>query len=258
MVSGKIAVLALLVLFISSANASVISGTVYSAETLEPMADSIVSIDSVPRQLLVAKDGAYSFSVGPGTFKFEAKFFENSELALEAEETVLVQKEGNYRVDLILFPVLESDENLLDYLNGGELGEPPAIDLGELEEQSILQNPLMLAAVIVVAVIAAGLVFYSLKKRGQGKAKGKETLSAITKEETAVPPQSKAELDEKAKEVLAALGEAGGRANQKDLIDKVGFGEAYLSLVLTELEHEGLVKKIKKGRGNVIILRQRQ
>ncbi len=31
--------------------------------------------------------------------------------------------------------------------------------------------------------------------------------------------------------------------------------EAKISLILTELEHKGKVEKIKKGRGNVILLK---
>ena len=31
--------------------------------------------------------------------------------------------------------------------------------------------------------------------------------------------------------------------------------EAKISLILTELEHKGQIEKVKKGRGNVIILK---
>jgi len=31
--------------------------------------------------------------------------------------------------------------------------------------------------------------------------------------------------------------------------------EAKISLILTELEHKGKIEKIKKGRGNVIVVR---
>ena len=40
----------------------------------------------------------------------------------------------------------------------------------------------------------------------------------------------------------------------KDIRKAFGLSEAKASLIITELEHKNLVKRIKKGRGNVIIL----
>jgi uncharacterized membrane protein len=55
-------------------------------------------------------------------------------------------------------------------------------------------------------------------------------------------------------EVLSIIREHEGRITQKDLRLRLNCSEAKASLMITDLEDRGLVKKVKKGRGNVIIL----
>jgi uncharacterized membrane protein len=54
--------------------------------------------------------------------------------------------------------------------------------------------------------------------------------------------------------VLSIIGAHEGRITQKDLRMRLNCSEAKASLMITDLEDRGLVKKVKKGRGNVIIL----
>ena len=49
--------------------------------------------------------------------------------------------------------------------------------------------------------------------------------------------------------------EAGGRINQLELRQQLPYSEAKVSLMLADLESRGLIRKIKKGRGNIIILK---
>src|SRR3989338_7324132 len=55
-------------------------------------------------------------------------------------------------------------------------------------------------------------------------------------------------------EVIRIIKEEGGRATQKDIRKKIPLSEAKISLMIAQLESEGKIKKIKKGRGNIIIL----
>ncbi|PIU72321.1 hypothetical protein COS79_03525, partial [Candidatus Woesearchaeota archaeon CG06_land_8_20_14_3_00_33_13] len=45
-----------------------------------------------------------------------------------------------------------------------------------------------------------------------------------------------------------------GRVTQKEIRKQIPLSEAKISLMITELEDKGIVKRIKKGRGNIIIL----
>lgn len=55
-------------------------------------------------------------------------------------------------------------------------------------------------------------------------------------------------------EVLKIIEEEDGRTTQKEIRKKIPLSEAKISLLIAELEHKGKIKKIKKGRGNIIIL----
>jgi uncharacterized membrane protein len=61
------------------------------------------------------------------------------------------------------------------------------------------------------------------------------------------------ELSSDLQGVLKVLDKNGGRMTQKELRKNFELSEANISLMITELESLGLVKRIKKGRGNIII-----
>jgi len=69
-------------------------------------------------------------------------------------------------------------------------------------------------------------------------------------------PEKPEVLDKNLQDVLQALRENGGQANQKELLEKFPFGEAYLNLVLDRLESDGKIKQIKKDGKNIIILKE--
>ncbi len=64
--------------------------------------------------------------------------------------------------------------------------------------------------------------------------------------------QAPIELDDDAKAVLRYLDGAEGRATQKELKEALRFSDAKLSLILTELEQLGHVKKFRRGRANIV------
>ncbi len=64
---------------------------------------------------------------------------------------------------------------------------------------------------------------------------------------------SRIELPDDLKELYDIILKKGGRITQKDLRKEVIYGEAKVSLMIADLEDRGLIKKIKKGRSNIII-----
>jgi uncharacterized membrane protein len=49
---------------------------------------------------------------------------------------------------------------------------------------------------------------------------------------------------------------SGGRIRQAELRQKLPYSEAKVSLMIADLEDRGLVRKIKKGRGNIIVTKE--
>jgi len=228
----KILYLIILLLLLDTALAATIHGTVYDLG-LDKQENAVVTINTIPKQTYVAKDGTYSFELAAGDYDVEAKYFENDELISKTSESVSIKQEGDYIVDLILFPSFEEEEELLSEADL-EVVDP-------LEE--INYTMYIILGIFAAVIIGAGIFIYF---------KYKKALDKIKKdiEETV---QAKDVLAE-SKKVLDFIRQE-GRTTQKEIRMKFPSSEAKISLIISELEHKGLIKKIKKGRGNIIVLK---
>lgn len=258
--SGKWAVLPIIFfLFTGFAGAATISGNIFDSTDLEPLNNAIVSINSSPKQTIVATNAYYSFDVSPGNYSIAAKYFEDGNVLLEAEEKLTVSYDGNFRLDLVMFPPLSFDENFDEFFEDDPIDENDFVPNPSPEEST---DGFLLPAFFLLLVLA-GIFAFWLKNRGnnsfsspKGPLEEKKPVEKINGEnQVQKPHEEKVVLDKHAQEVLEVLKKAGGRITQKELREKVNLGEAYVSLIVTELESEGLVKKIRQGRGNIIILK---
>jgi len=64
------------------------------------------------------------------------------------------------------------------------------------------------------------------------------------------------DMREDLKGLVSYLNKNDGRASQTDITKALYLSKAKVSLMIAELEEKGMVKKIKRGRGNIIILRK--
>lgn len=221
----KLLLVLTLLILVDSCLAATIHGTVYD-EGLDVIKDSIVEVDSTPVQRQVAKDGTYSFTLPQGDYTITVKSD-----SLTAEEKITINQDGDYVLDLFLFPSFEEEDELVK-----ETG-----DISVEDEYFEEDNQTMFAIIgLAVFLITAGVVFYFLKKKKPMVKVGIEDII---------------EYDE-AKKYLEFIKKQGGRVTQKDIRKNFPMSEAKISLVITELEHKGKVEKIKKGRSNIIILKK--
>lgn len=72
------------------------------------------------------------------------------------------------------------------------------------------------------------------------------------------PPKKNLPLPADLQEVMDIIRGQGGRITQKDLRSKLKYSEGKVSLMLADLERRELIEKFKRGRGNVIILRDEE
>ncbi len=221
-----------LLLLIYPVKGAVIHGTVYSWENLEPLPKAIVTINTTPEQIVVAENGTYFFIVPPGTYVIRAYYYSHGELELYDEMNVTVKENGTYVLDLILFPPLNVTEEDIPNIQ---------VSLGKEEVESFPFN--ILAILIVVAVSLIGFWLF-VSRRGKG----------VKLEKTEI--EDREELPEDLKKVIEIIKKEGGRITQKDLRKKLGYSEAKVSLIIADLERRGLVEKVKKGRGNIIFLKE--
>jgi uncharacterized membrane protein len=202
----------------SLAHAAEITGVVYDY-TLKPMPNVVVSIDTYPKQQILAKDGNYSLQVPPGAYTLSARYEENGVLKHSTEENITVEDEGRYNLDLILFPVISS-----------ELTEPVEIVVNPGLDQETKNWSMGIALLLFFAFL--GFAFWFLKNRSPGPVSEDDTYNQVL-------------------EVIRL----NKRVTQKEIRSKVPVSEAKISLVIAEMEEQGIVKKYRKGRGNIIVLK---
>ena len=238
--------------------AATISGTAYEWDTMQPLPYAILEINTTPKQTIVADDGSYSFGVPDGNYMLRAQYFEDNKLRYEASENVVVQGDGNFSIDLIMLPALGDDDFLVDDFN--ELTTGVNFDAQPGAAKNDLEN---IWPALILPVVALCLVLWGAGKlRGAKSQKFEEPMqeprgSGI--ETPAFAPKKEAPAQNGSKDldgIVEILGKYGGRMTQKELREKTDLGEAKLSLMVAELEQLGKIKKFKKGRGNIIVLKQ--
>lgn len=215
--------LLLLVFFLNNAvQAATVTGKLYDKD-FNLLKNSVVEINTFPKQTYVAKEGEYSFSLTTGRFTLTAFHKLKNGTVLFSSKTVLMSSSGTYNVDLIL------DRPYTGQELPTELNHPKVI---------FGINPMLFYTILSVMAIIILLLIYFLFKKHKMHVVSEDKLS---------------DLEQFVKEIK----EAGGRMTQKDLREKFQkYSEAKVSLVIAELESKGLVEKIKKGRGNIVILKK--
>lgn len=212
--------LAVLVCLFQPASASaLVHGTVYQWDTLEPLPNVVIEVNTTPHQVIVSTTGTYSLLLDNGTYTIEASYIVDGMPVLYASEVITVRNDGDYVLDLLLFP----PEDIV----------PELSDVG--------QEKAVLPWVLLVIAGVAFLVLYVVLNR-----------MPVRMAETP-PPHA---LPDDISRALDIITRAGGRITQKELRARLGGSEAKVSLLVSEMEHRGLVEKVKVGRGNVIYLKR--
>nr|AAU82823.1 uncharacterized membrane-associated protein [uncultured archaeon GZfos1D1]QNO48770.1 hypothetical protein BEOMFINI_00009 [Methanosarcinales archaeon ANME-2c ERB4] len=253
--------IAIFVVCAPSAAAAVVHGTTYEWSTFEALENTIVLVNSTPPQVLVASSGSYTFDLPEGSYTIRAEYYRGNLLEYCAEEEITIVGDGDFVLDLLMFPPIEEaylyedinfSEDLFDYE-----------ELYEAEEDSTVL--LYATGILSVLAIVSALFLWKRGKKVAGKG-GKEDYGYEPVEPEPEAPEEPGEPEElehggaesaipsDLQEVLSIIRDRDGRITQKDLRLRLNYSEAKASLMITDLEDRGLVKKVKKGRGNVIIL----
>jgi len=231
-------VLCVVVLSLSgNALGATISGSIYDVG-LDKENDVIVEIDTIPAQTIISKDGDYSITVKPGSYTIHA-YTDSS----EAFENISIAEDGDYIIDIILLEST-SDSYIYDDFSGPE-GD--AIDVSSELPLNSDYSKIIIIVIISLVVIAAlyVLLFYLRNKFA------KESDAII---HAAAYSESDKEhiLDQYEKKILSIIKKE-KRTTQKDIRKEIPLSESKISLVIADLESKGKIRKIKKGRGNILI-----
>ena len=256
----KIALIFLILFFaiIPAASTAKIFGNVYDWSSFEPLDKVLVEINTQPVQRVISENGHYSFDLKPGNYSIKAFYIKSGKVELSADENVTINAEGEFELDLMLFPPLSEIDSLDELLNTdieNQIDENVLNDSVASEKQDIL-SPILLLVLIIL--ISFGFYYFNKSKKSKkGQSASSFEIIELSKDELNLEKSVESQLDDSAKEVLKTIKESGNRMTQKELRDKIpSMGEAKISLIVAELESLGLIKKIKKGRGNILVLKK--
>lgn len=272
-------ILILIIIFfnipMSCSSAAHIEGNLYEYGSYKQVENIILYINSTPVQSTVAKNGTYLFDVPPGIYKINASYYnDNNELAYYAEEDINIINNGNFSLDIIVFPSVSSTlgNNSIKSSNFNESNIANFYDFFSLSYIYFILLSLLTA-----------IVFYIIFKKMHSKSKNKinqnknniiSQRNIISKEEFEIEKNEENQIIEELEiddnieiieipkgpisteleEIIDIIRSQGGRITQKDLRKRIKYSEAKVSLMLFELEKREIIQKFKKGRGNVILL----
>ncbi len=234
-----------LLLFTSLALAATIKGTVYNSN-LDAEQNVLVEVNSQPKQQFLAKIGEYQFHLSLGNYTIKA-----TKNNLTVTEELQVAKEGDYLLDLFLLPSFAEEETLFTETQENFFSED------YLSETSWWSYGIagIIIIILIIRVIRAKKKYGPLPPFRLWRRK-------TVKKETEPKPEEKSEVLEQVPEpgyldeAINIIKKHEGRISQKELRkEMIYLSEAKISLILTELEHKGQIEKIKKGRGNVVLLK---
>ena len=265
-----------------------IHGTVYEWSTFEPLDNALVEVNSTPTQFRVAASGVYSFNLPPGDYLIKTSYYQNDTLVYYGEDTLTVTDyEGNYVFDILMFPLQEEAEEFTDE----DIGNVTY----DVEDNILPGFDLTYTAVALLLLMIMGAAAYYHYNRKDELEDESEPTESIGSAESIEPEESVEatksieaaealestepvpgvhsendypndrepapdidKLPDDLKEIIHILESQGGRMTQKDLRARLNCSEAKVSLMITDLEDRGLVHKVKKGRGNIILLRSKE
>lgn len=235
----KLSTILFLLLIIPLASAATLKGSIYD-ENLDLAKDVLVEINTVPQQKFLAKAGSYAFDLAPGKYILTAK---NDQYVI-TEQVEITSGQGEYLLDLFLLP---------DFVEEDELWQETQQELPIGTEEAVPLWSWIVAGIIFAFLL--GRIIYTRKKYGSlhlFRKKIKQESQKTVEQHKEELAQEPGHLDQ----ALEIIKKHDGRINQKELRKEMMYlSEAKVSLIVTELEHKGKVEKVKKGRGNVLILK---
>ncbi|WP_462272105.1 helix-turn-helix transcriptional regulator [Methanohalophilus sp.] len=255
---------------VAAEETATVHGSLYNWYTLEPQEDVILKINTTPAQTIVASNGIYAFNLEPGSYLIEARGYENGTLTAYSEEEFTIKRQGDYVIDILLYPAYEED---IDNLNDTELNNLTAsVEEGTkiVEETSDDKNNYSYLLLLIIPLLIVAIYFYRRNKEENGKnsVTSNPDISDIEQTQKSEQTDEKSyiswpeeedkkeeELPADLKEILTIIKKSGGRITQKDLRQKLNCSEAKASLMIADLQRRGLIDKFKKGRGNILILK---
>ena len=226
------------IIFSNYTYAALIHGTIYDV-ALDQQTDVKIEINTTPQQVFIAKNGTYLINLPIGNYSIEA----HNREGYAKENVVVSDVQGDYVIDIILDPLISNP--VID------LNDNVSLSLGDLPDKTVdnkissRSTDTLLIIFILILFIALSIYILNIIILGN-RAKKIEENKVQSISETIK------KYDAYGDKVLSIIRKE-SRITQKDLRKQIPLSEGKISLIITDLEDSGSIRKIRKGRGNILV-----
>lgn len=245
--------------YITLLHSTTVTGQIFNGEDNSLMNNTLVTIEDLDGSIVAQQffSNQYQLEIPSGNYTVRVYHYGNGTLEHYSDYRIQALQQ-TMQLDLILIPYE------LQVLVPGFISPPLAnkysnsTQINNLSPNGLPVNDYIFLYILlaIIVILLAYLIYRQIypmstaerteeNGRSRGKAKKPKEKMQVEKEQT---------LDEDSKRVLSILKENEGRMIQKELREILNFSETKMSLVITELEVLGIVKRIKKGRENILKL----
>jgi uncharacterized membrane protein len=254
-------------------NIATVYGTVYSLDTFEPLNNTVIEVNSIPTQHLVAKNGMYSVDLGPGKYTITAQYYQNNILTYSTKEILDIKEGGNYMFDLLLPPMNSKSGTLSTYLltaftlflvlfGGYQLSQKHKRKVSDkiIDPEVRDEFKVNTEKAISLTELESKVPERKVPAESKEKPRSEENRKTSLEEPVYNPEIGTHTLNEKLplptnlQDVIEVIRIEGGQINQKDLRNSLKYSEVKVSLILSDLENRKKIKKVKVGRENIVVL----
>jgi len=237
-----------------------ISGNIYEANHMQLLKNTVVTVEQNNNTLSQkVYTNNYSLTLETGKYILRAYNYENGSLKYYVVYNLDIKKE-NANLDLLLIPYelykLTPDFVPSPLTNGNGMSIPNKNN----------NMSLLLPVIAFLILVVIGSYFLFMNANSIAKKEDKEKKERIIDDNLGDTKQTRhnkygndnldnPDVDNDELKILSILKENDGRMRQKDVREILNFSESKMSLIITELEVSGYIKRIKKGRTNILKLK---
>jgi len=208
---------------------AVMKGSFYNFNNFERINNVIMEINTSPKMRIVITNGYYYLNLSSGCYNLTAYTFMD-DIKYESSEVLCVKNGDKVDYDFILMP---SENRLAKDISSPLESFEIAYEGSENKYHLSLWTAIFIFIVLVTPLVSISYVYL------HGRVKRKKILK-----------------DDEYMNMLIELLKQERRITQKEINKRIPLSEAKISLMLSELEELGMIKKIKKGRSNIIYWRK--
>ena len=150
--------------------------------------------------------------------------------------------------EIVFVPAAESDDGGTS-VPGGD--DSPGDDGGG--DTSDMMMPILLALLLIVGV-GSGALWYSLRSREDTSEGDTPATGTADPEAAAGPPLQEEQLLSDEDRIIKLLEDNGGRMRQVSIVEETEWSKSKVSMLLSEMEDDGEISKLRVGRENIISL----